>query len=291
MSAGGTLAAGLGGWDVAALAGAALGAALYALGLARLWRRAGWGRGVGVAGAVGCFAGWAVLAAALGPPLAPLADLLFAAHMGQHELIMLVAPPLLVLGRPWQVALWALPAPWRRAVGRLLRRRGPAAAWRRLTSPAAILLLQAAVLWLWHLPAAFEAALAHDALHVVQHLCFFATAGLFWWSLVHGRFGRLGYGVGVLFVFATALHSGALGALLTVVATPLYPTHAARAAAAGADPLADQQLAGLLMWVPAAVVLLVSALALFAAWLGQAARRGRWTRAADLAARRSDGVR
>lgn len=280
----------LGPWDVAGLLAAVAGAALYAAGLWRIRRLPGGGRSaVPVPAAVACGLGWLALAAALGPPLAPLADLLFAVHMGQHELLMLVAPPLMVLGRPLQVVLRALPRRLRGAVARAVRARVVAPAWRLVTAPAAVLLLQTAVLWLWHLPGAFEAALRHDGLHALQHVSFFTAAALFWWALVHGRFGRLGYGVGVVAVFLTALQSGALGALVAVADAPLYPTHALHAAALGEDPLADQQLAGLLMWVPAGVALLVGGLALFAAALGQAARRAEASRTARLLAEEGRG--
>jgi putative membrane protein len=260
-------------WDVAALSVVLAGASLYAVGLARLPSRR-WA----TSAAVACSLGWLALVAAFAPPLGPHADLLFAAHMGQHELLILVAPALLVVGRPLLVALWALPRRLRVAIAAMARRPAVAAAWRRVTAPLVVLLLHGIALWVWHLPVAFEAALADEALHAFQHLTFFATAALFWWALVRGRFGRLGYGAGVLFVFATALHSGALGALLTMAPRPLYATHAARAAAAGTAPLADQQLAGLLMWVPASVVFLLAALGLFVAWLGQVERRGRHAR-------------
>jgi putative membrane protein len=103
---------------------------------------------------------------------------------------------------------------------------------------------------------------------------------------MHGRYGRLGYGVGVLYVFATAMHSQILGALLTFAAHGWYPTHASRTAAAHIDPIADQQLAGIVMWIPFGVVFLVIGLALFAAWLGEAERRVAFT-TADRIARQS----
>ncbi|HEX2253990.1 MAG TPA: cytochrome c oxidase assembly protein [Thermoanaerobaculia bacterium] len=285
----GAVIGGVGAWDLLALAGAAALALVYAVGLHRLWQRAGYGVGVPHWAAGAAAAGWLALVAALGPPLAGLSDLLFAAHMGQHELLMLVAAPLVVLSQPLVVIVGALPRGARRALAAVVRRRRVRRAWRLLTAPVGALVLQAVVLWGWHLPWAFEAALANDALHAVQHLSFFAVAALFWWSLVHGRFGRMGYGAGVLVVFATALHSGLLGALLTFAPSPWYPTHAARASAREVAPLADQQLAGLLMWIPSGFLLAVAGLALFAAWLGEVARRdqraGR-ARAAAAAARR-----
>lgn len=259
-------------WDLLALGGAALLGIAYTVGFVRLWRRTAPGAGVrwsGLAGLAGCVA----LVVAVAPPLAALSDVLFAAHMGQHELLMLVAAPLLVLGRALLVAITVLPDPVRAIVVRSTRRPSVRRIWTRLTSPLTVLVIQAIVLWGWHVPSAFEAALGHDALHAFQHLTFFSAAALFWWALVHGRFGRLGYGAGVLVVFLTAMHSGLLGALITFSPRPLYATHAARAAAIGVVPLDDQQLAGLIMWIPAGVLLAVAALALLAAWLGEVARR------------------
>ena len=281
-------------WDLVALGGAvALGIA-YTVGFVRLWRRTVPGaraRWSALAGLAGCVA----LLVAVAPPLAGLSDVLFAAHMGQHELLMLVAAPLLVLGRALLVAVSALPSSVRATVVRETRRPAVRRIWTRLTSPLTVLVLQAIVLWGWHVPWAFEAALGHDALHAFQHLTFLASAALFWWALVHGRFGRVGYGAGVLVVFVTAMHSGLLGALITFAPRPLYGTHAARAAAVDVAPLEDQQLAGLIMWVPAGVLLAMGALALFAAWLGEVARRNeRATRRngdAPVAAGRGSGSR
>ena len=90
-----------------------------------------------------------------------------------------------------------------------------------LTAPASVFLLHAIALWVWHLPALYDYALEHEGVHVVQHLCFFGTAALFWWGIAHGRYGRVGYGAAVVYVFATAVHGGVLGALLTVVAARL----------------------------------------------------------------------
>ncbi|HUP49709.1 MAG TPA: cytochrome c oxidase assembly protein, partial [Thermoanaerobaculia bacterium] len=90
---------------------------------------------------------------------------------------------------------------------------------------------------------------------------------------VHGRYGRLGYGMAVLFVFGTALYSGALGALITLAPRLWYPIYGSRTAALDIDPMTDQQLAGLIMWIPAGTILIIVALALFAAWLGAMERR------------------
>jgi putative membrane protein len=259
-------------WDVWILVALVAAAGLYAGGVTRLWRRAGVGQGIR-RGQVAAFAmGWLALLAALVSPLDGLSDLLFAAHMTQHELLMLVAAPLIVLARPIVALVWLLPATARRSVRSVQPswvRRG----WRQLTGPVAVLLLHGVVIWAWHLPALFEAALASQPVHALQHLMFFWTAALFWWALMHGRYGRLGYGVAVIFVFVTAVHTSVLGALLTFAPLAWYPTYAVTAPAMGMSALEDQQLAGLLMWVPSGVIFMLVALALFVAWLGEIERR------------------
>ena len=256
------------GWkpDPFAAAVLAISIALYLAGLRRLARSGGlphlarW--------EIACFiAGWSVLAAALLSPLATLSEWLFSAHMTQHELLMLVAAPLVAIGRPVVPMLWALPARWRRGTT-LVAGTGLLAL---ATSPLFVFGLHAVALWVWHLPRLYEAAVLDDRVHIVQHLCFAGTAALFWWSMICGRYGRLGYGAAFLYIFGTAAHSGGLGALLAMSPVPWYPLYAARAG--GSDPLVDQQLGGVLMWVPSGIVMMVLALGLFAAWLGEAERR------------------
>ena len=212
-------------------------------------------------------------ALALLSPLDHASDVLFSAHMAQHELLMVVAAPLIALARPMAPVLWALPRRWRVRAGRTLQRPGPVRAWHVLTSPVLALVVHALVRWLWHLPSFFDAALADERIHAVQHLSFFLTAVLFWWALIRGRCGRVGYGVGVAFVFLTVIHSGLLAAILAFADHPLYAPHAAATAAWGVDALVDQERAGLLMWIPVGVIMMAIGLALFAAWMGQASRR------------------
>jgi len=254
--------------------------AVYGAGLIRLWRNAGSGQGVRAGQAMAYAIGWLALVVALVSPLDALADDLFAAHMAQHELIMLVAAPLIALASPLVAGMWALPAGGRRRVMRAMRGRRMALAWSAITAPAAVWLLHAVTLWIWHVPALFDAALQSESLHAVQHLTFFWTAALFWWGMAHGRYGRAGYGAAVVYVFATAVHSGVLGALLTFspyVWFPLYATTTKTMAAFGLTPLEDQQLAGLLMWVPASMLFIAGGLYFFAMWLRESGRRARFT--------------
>ncbi|HEY2797863.1 MAG TPA: cytochrome c oxidase assembly protein [Thermoanaerobaculia bacterium] len=259
-------------FDPASVAGLALAGGLYALGALRL-RRSGGPRGLRPWQPLAFAAGWVVLLIALLSPIAVLSESLLSIHMTQHELLMVVAAPLLVISRPLGVCVWALPLRMRLRVGRWTRRRGVAATWGILTGAITVWILHGVALWVWHAPPLYQAAVRDDRIHALMHVCFLLTATLFWWAVVHGRYGRLGYGIGVLYVFTTGLHATVLGALMTIAPRPWYPIYRERAALHGVDALADQQLAGLLMWVPFGAVFVVVGLALVAAWLGEAERR------------------
>jgi putative membrane protein len=264
-------------WDPWVVLPLVLSAVLYTVGVARLWRRAGVGRGVR-SWQVVCFAlGWLLLAAALVAPLHWLGERLFSAHMIEHEILMALAAPLLVVARPIGAILWAMPANWRRASGSLAQVQAIAALWQRLTDPLIATIVHAVALWAWHIPALYQAALTSGRLHWLQHLSFFVTALFFWWSLLRGRARERGYGAAVLYLFATSLHSGFLGILLALARQPLYPLQTRTAAEWGMTPLEDQQLAGLIMWVPAGLIYAAAALALAGVWIarsGAAAKRG-----------------
>ena len=255
-------------WVLALLA---LSAALYAVGLWRLWRHAGIARGVEATQAVAFAAGWGVLVVALVSPLDPLGGRLFSAHMVQHELLMIVAAPLLVLGRPLGVWAWALPLPARRGVGGFFHRPGWRVPWRLLTGALAAWIIHALALWLWHLPMLFEAALHDEAVHALQHTAFLLSALVFWWS-VFGANTRRAEAVAMLSLFTTMVHSGALGALLTLARTSWYPSYALTAPAFGLSALDDQQLGGLVMWIPASVAYIAGGLVLVRRWLREPAR-------------------
>jgi putative membrane protein len=249
-----------------------LSAALYSIGVARLWRHAGPGKGIRYSQTLAFIGGWfSLLAALIG--LDELSEQLFSAHMAQHELLMLVAAPLIAAAAPWIAFLWMLPAGARRRMMLAVRRPAIVAATTFITAPPVVWCLHAAMLWMWHLPALYQAALEQESVHMVQHLSFFLSAALFWWGLAHGRYGRVGYGAAVIYVFATAVHSGVLGALLTFSPRVWYPLYESTTARLGLTPLEDQQLAGLLMWVPASLVFIAGGLYFFAAWLRESERR------------------
>jgi cytochrome c oxidase assembly factor CtaG/cytochrome c2 len=187
--------------------------------------------------------------------------------MVQHELLIVVAAPLLVLGRPLIPFVWALPLPWRRAVGRWAASGSVRRVWVLVSLPLVAWGLHAAAIWIWHAPALFQATLHSEIVHTAQHLSFLLTALLFWWALLRGTENRPAPVAGVLYLFTTAVHTNLLGALLAFSNRLWYPIYDASTAPWGLSPLEDQQLAGLIMWVPAGVVYLVAALALAASWL------------------------
>lgn len=240
---------------------------LYGIGFARLWRRSRSGHARLRREARLFAAGWLVLAAALVSPLHEAGERSFALHMTEHELIMLLAAPLLVLAEPLVVLLWAFPARARRGIGRVTNTRAVAASWSRLTEPVTATLVQAVALWLWHAPSLFDLALSNDNWHAAQHLSFLVSS-LFFWTAMLGRRGRHAntvaqQGIAALCLFATSVVSGALGALMALSQSPWYAGYAALGMAPfGLTPAQDQQVAGLIMWVPGGLVHAVAALLL-----------------------------
>jgi len=249
---------------VAALLAASLVA--YGIGLMRLWRRAGPGHGISRWRAASFGGGWLMLVVALASPLDRLGNQLFSAHMLQHELLMTVVAPLMVLGRPLGVWAWAMPMPLRRGIGAALHHPVWRVPWQWLTTPLAAWAVHAAALWLWHLPGWFEAALASNAVHTGQHASFLFASLLFWWSVL-GSMSRASDGIALASVFTTMLHTAALGALLSLSEIVWYPHYIATAGAFGWEAIDDQQLGGLVMWMPAGIAYFVAGLALASRWL------------------------
>lgn len=230
----------------------ALALVVYAVGFVRLGVRRSLWRGAAL-----YFAGWMVLTLALISPLHEGGEHSFTLHMIEHELIMLVAALLLPLSRPLGVMLWAFPRSARQALAfpGLLR---------RLADPVLATALQAIALWAWHAPPLFNRALGHPGWHVAQHLSFLITALLFWWSVTQTP----NRGLAALCLFVTSIIGGALGALMALSASPWYAGYAAMGMMPfGLTPEEDQQLAGLIMWVPGGLVHAGAALLLLARYL------------------------
>jgi cytochrome c oxidase assembly factor CtaG len=234
-------------------AAAAYGRGVYLLSKRRSARTPSIGRRVGFYG------GLVIAAGAVISPLHGWSETLFAAHMTQHLLLVIVAAPLLVLGRPSAPLIAALPSNVGKAASLLfvtVRKRAPF-----LLHPVSLWALHAFVLWAWHLPTLYDLALENTFMHGLEHATFLGSALLVWAAVFGER--PIGEGASVLLLFATGLQSAALGALLALATQVLYDSHAVAAPIAGFDPLTDQQLAGVIMWIPPGILYLaVSALML-----------------------------
>ncbi|MBV9481071.1 MAG: cytochrome c oxidase assembly protein [Acidobacteria bacterium] len=229
-----------------------------------------------------CFvAGWTSLVLALDSPLHEASEHWFWVHMTQHEILILVSAPLLVLGRPLVPLLWALPECWRGPVAELGRSRVFKRGWLLISAPLSAWLVHAAAIWLWHAPALFIAALDSEFMHAAQHLSFLGSALIFWWALIENHTGRLGHGGAVLYVFTTAIHTSVLGALLTFAPRVWYAPYEIRLAG-HLTALEDQQIGGLIMWIPAGTLLTVIGLLLLIKSLTESERRWQYTRTAAM---------
>jgi cytochrome c oxidase assembly factor CtaG/cytochrome c2 len=253
--------------EPAVVVGLAVSGFLYARGWRRFRARGGRSR----RGAAAAFwAGWILLAVAMLSPLHRLGGALLWAHMVQHELLMVVAAPLLVLGRPGIVSLWALGPALRREVGSRLARFGPLI--RRLARLEVAWLLHAVAIVGWHAPALYDRTVDSELVHSLQHASFLGTALLYWWSILAGARLRSRHGGAILSLFTTSIYSGGLGALLTISSRQWYSAYGAAAPLWGLTPLEDQQLAGLIMWVPAGLSYLLATLWMVLVWLRDSER-------------------
>jgi putative membrane protein len=249
-----------------------LSALLFALGWWRLHARSGRGRARLTQRAWLFAFGWLAVAGALVSPLHEAGERSFTAHMVEHELLMLLAAPLIVLAEPLSAMLWAFPPGARRAIGDISTSRAVSGTFRAATGAIVATVIQAAILWVWHMPALFDLALASEGWHAAQHLCFVVSALLFWTAML----GRRGAGAGAPAarglaagcLLATSVVTGALGALMAFSTSPWYAGYARLARAPfGLSPAEDQQIAGLIMWVPGGLVHAVAALLLVRAML------------------------
>jgi putative membrane protein len=255
-------------WIVAPLLVAA---GLYAIGSSVLWQRTGsvlqlrWWR------TLAFVSGWLTLVGALLSPLHWLGEHLFTFHMIEHEILMAVSAPLLVLSAPIGIWLWSLPRSYRVRFGRFLRRPALVGCWQWLRSGRNATLVHGVAIWAWHAPMLFDAAVTNIVLHRLQHLSFLLTAIVFWWSVLRNH----NAGLAAWHLFVTMLHTSVLGALMALAPRVLYQAQTATAADWGLTPLDDQQLAGIIMWVPAGTIYAGAALAMLTIWIRQSGAAGR----------------
>jgi putative membrane protein len=240
--------------------------ALFALGLYGVGLYATGIRAVSRARAL-CFGSGVLIA--LGSVVSPLhsaAEAMFSMHMIQHQVLMLVAAPLLVAGRPGLVMALAFPMGLRRWTWAVGRARPSKMVLRVLRNPLVVLLVYAGVLWMWHLPGPYQAAVRSGTVHALEHLAFLAISLAFWAGVVRtGPRRRMRYVPAIGLVLGTMLLTGWLAAVLTF-GNLIYPLYAQRAALLGLNASVDQELAGTIMWVPSTLIYFVVFAVLFVRW-------------------------
>lgn len=254
-------------WIVGPLLAMAL---LYASGVIRLRLRRGRRVEATKRASLLFWSGFAALFLALISPVHELGEHLFTVHMIEHELVVAVAAPLLVMARPAAMMLWGLPERVRRTTGAAMGSAASRTLWRTLTLPVIATSLHGLAIWIWHYPPLFDAAVTDIPMHRLQHLSFFGTAILFWWALIW----RASCGAAAWHQFVTMIHTSILGALIALVPTVLYRVQTRYALEWGMTPLEDQQLAGIIMWVPGGIIYAGAALWFLRTWIRNASKGG-----------------
>ncbi|MGZ3672949.1 MAG: cytochrome c oxidase assembly protein [Ktedonobacterales bacterium] len=261
-------------FDPAVIGGVAVSALLYWLGLrysirAGLSRRLQWWRVAAFA------AGLLVLLTALDSPLDTLADRWLWAHMIQHDLLTMVVPPLLLLGAPAWLFWRAVPLQARRAsLSWVVRQRWPRRLWHVIEhyvlAPWPVWLLYVGTYSIWHIPSLYDAALANQSIHALEHIMFLGTALLLWAQIIPSQplQPRLSYPMRALYLCAVGMHANLIGSLFVFSVGPFYPHYALLPRPAGTmTALVDQHLAGAAMDVPGTIIFFVAVSAVLWLWL------------------------
>ncbi len=236
------------------------------------------------------YTGLAVLLLSIESPLDRLGEHHFSMHMVQHNIVMMLIPPLLLLGAPTVPMLRGMPR-WlrRRVVTPVLRSPVARAVWRGLTFPVVAVVTFTLLQWLWHLvPGWYDAALNNDLLHLFQHFTFFAVSMIFWWNIIDPKplRSRIPMGFRIVYFYAAMIPKHILAALITFAPEPLYETYTRAVLFLPFNPKQDQEIAGLLMWVPfGEMINLVTAAVIFRIWWVHSERQTREEEARRMAER------
>ena len=247
-------------WEPQLIIGLAIPLALYAFGWYRLQRRGPRGLILPAWRAWAFVGGVATLALALLSPISAYADVRFSMHMTQHLLLLMIAPPLLLLGAPLIPTLWALPGSARRSLGQFLAPRHPLhRVFSALAHPFVAVGAYVATIAVWHIPRLYDVAQGQTLTHDVQHMMFLGVALLYWWPIVHPTGGRrqLSYALAIPYLLPPFVEGIVIGALVTLSSAPIYDTYQVSPDVWGLSTLEDQQLAGLIMWVPGGMMFLI----------------------------------
>ena len=208
------------------------------------------------------------LALALLSPIDALGSQLFYMHMIQHLLLVMLAPPLLLLANPFPFILWGLPAKVRLGLGRQLNRNSPfRRGLRSATPPGLAWLVFIAIFWGWHDPRAYDAALRLEWVHNLEHLTFFGSALLFWWYVTGASprlHARSAPGLRIAYLLITVPANMLAGVFITFAGQPLYPYYTAVPRLNGLTVMQDQMLGGVIMWIPGSMMYIIAALVLIA---------------------------
>lgn len=250
---------------------------LYSLGWLRLRRKgvrlaAGWRL-------ASYHGGLALLAIALLSGIDTFQTQLFFIHMIQHLFLFMLAPPLLLIANPMPFIMWALPRPERRQMGRLLTQKS---LFRQvlvaITAPGVVWLVYSINLWLWHDPNPYQAAIENEWLHDIEHLSFFFTGMAFWWHVTDAApkfHGRRTYTMRMGMLVANYFPNLFLGIGITMAGSLIYTYYEGVPRTWGIDPLQDQTIGGLIMWIPGGMMYIMALLILLARVISIAEQKAR----------------
>ncbi|MBW0004467.1 MAG: cytochrome c oxidase assembly protein [Hyphomicrobiales bacterium] len=271
-------------WDDLALAGLWLGLCWYGTGLLKVARR----RRLSARDlrhAAAFLAGVGILLGTITGPLAVFSHELFSMHMVQHMMVIIGAAPLIVCSRPSRMFQRALPPRFRKRIRVVVK------TWR--LDAVALVLLNPVLVWIafcagfvfWHAPGPYALGMRHGSLAFAERLTFLFTSLAFWAVVIPADGKRhLGYGARLLFLLSAAVLTDLPGALMVFAPRPLYPEHAAGVAGWGLTLMQDQEIAGLVMWIPGGLMYLAVAARLFLTWLRDAENRATLSMARSIAA-------
>jgi len=247
--------------DPSIFLGTALLGGVYLYGVGPLRRRYGWAPEVKRRQVVAFLVGTSIMFLALVSPLDELGDeYLFSAHMVQHLLITVIAPPLWLLGTPGWLLQPLLKQP-------IIKR-----SLQILTKPPVAFFLFNGIFALWHLPVLYNLTLTNENIHILEHLMFMSTAVLNWWPILSplpDELPRLPYGSQILYLFANCQVMVGLGALLLFIGQPLYIPYLAAPRLFGLSAADDQTVGALIMWIPGTIVYLIVMTFAFYSWFEQ----------------------
>lgn len=241
---------------------------------------------------VSYWAGILVVGLALMSPIDGLQEVLFSIHMVQHLLLMMLAPPLLWLGNPLPFGMWGLPPALRYYAGRLLTRRATFRQWLRSGTTLPITwFVFVAILWGWHDPSAYNAALKLEWVHDLEHISFFLGGMLFWWHVTDSApyiNGHRSYIARLALVILTLFQNFGPALAISMANEPIYSHYTTVSHPWDISVMDDQRIAGTIMWIPNGMMYVVTAVILISRLVSQSQKKA--AQHQKMMAHSSDGV-